>query len=70
MPGRRVPVWVVPVAARPRRRVLPANQTVTRQDDAAVEMRGFFAWLRARWWGDPTRTQGFEEDRGSSEVRP
>jgi hypothetical protein len=33
--------------------------------DAAREIRGLFTWLRAKFWGDHTRTSGFEESRGS-----
>jgi hypothetical protein len=61
-----VPSWVVPVAPRPRRLQQPV---MTRQDDAGAEVRQFFVWLRARFWGDASRTTGFEEDGGPPEVR-
>lgn len=44
-----------------RRRVLHAVDGSQR--DARREIRGLFTWLRAKYWGDHTRTSGFEEDR-------
>lgn len=32
--------------------------------DARREIRGLFTWLRGKFWGDPGRSTGFEEDRG------
>lgn len=32
--------------------------------DARREIRGLFTWLRGKFWGDPTRSTGFEEDHG------
>lgn len=57
------PAWVVPVAPRRRPRMMPQTP---RQDGPTVstEIRQLFIWLRARYWGSPFQTSGFEEDRG------
>jgi hypothetical protein len=50
---------------------LGANGWLLHQDDTddidrrdlRREVRSWFAWLRGKFWGDPWRTTGFEEDR-------
>jgi hypothetical protein len=60
--SRRHPVWVVDAHGR---RQLQMPHTLVREprQDAALEIRNLFVWLRRRWWGDPSRTQGFPEEQ-------
>ncbi|HEY1292936.1 MAG TPA: hypothetical protein VGJ60_07655 [Chloroflexota bacterium] len=55
--------WIKDAEGASGWRTRPETGTDPSQRDARREIRALFTWLRGKFWGDPTRTSGFEEDR-------